>query len=149
MVADMETHGSISAAEASAALASVQQSRTRVAWAGYPQWYWLTTAAGLAALSFATRGPVWLGLAGVAVVTVLLLMVVVAASKARGVCEYPTRSAMRWWEVTVLYGPATAVLLAGAAASRSAWWTTTATAVLVFVLFAGTGLTLSARAARR
>jgi hypothetical protein len=48
----METHGSISTAEASAALAQVRGSRARVAWSGYPAWYWLASAAGLAALPF-------------------------------------------------------------------------------------------------
>jgi hypothetical protein len=39
-VAAMETYGPIDADEASAALASVRHSRTRVAWSGYPAWYW-------------------------------------------------------------------------------------------------------------
>jgi hypothetical protein len=149
MVADMETQGTVGPAEASAALASVQQSRTRVAWIGYPTWYWLGTAAGLAALPFATLVPDWLGLAGVAAVAVLLIRLTLTASRARGVCEHPLRSAMRWWEVTALYGPATAALLVGALVQRSAWWSSVATSVLVFVLVAGTGVALSARAARR
>jgi hypothetical protein len=66
-----------------------------------------------------------------------------------GIRDNVRRSAMRWWEVTALYGPATGGLLVGGFVSRSTWWSLVATSLLVFVLFAGTGLTLSARAARR
>jgi hypothetical protein len=41
------------------------------------------------------------------------------------------------------------LIIAGAAGSKFAPWPPIAAAVLVFLLFAGTGLTLSARAARR
>src|SRR5687768_4166026 len=122
MVADMETHGPIGAAEASAALASVKRSRTRVAWTGYPAWYWLTTAIGLATLPLTTLLPLWLGMTGVAVVTVLLTRLTFAVSRNRGVCEYWTRSAMRWQEMVLLYGPAVVVLVAGALMSKFAWW---------------------------
>jgi hypothetical protein len=149
MVADMETQGPVSAAEASAALASVERSRARVAWAGYPAWYWLATAAGLAVLPVATLLPAWLGVVGVAVVAVVLFRLIVAASRARGVCEGWTRSAMRWWEVAVLYGPAVVVMDVAAFLSPLAWWWPLVAAVLVFALFAGTGLTLSARVGRR
>lgn len=145
----METHGPISAAEASAALASVEGSRTRVAWAGYPTWYWIASAAGLALLPFATVLPEWLGLLGTAVAAVMLLGLAVVAGRVRGVCEFPTRSAMRWPEVALLYGPTLVLLFAGAMGARFVWWAPVAAAVLVFVLFAGTGLRLSARAARR
>jgi hypothetical protein len=145
----METHGPVSAAEASAALASVERSRARVAWSGYPRWYWLTTAAGLAVLPLATLLPAWLGVASVAVVTFVLFRLIVAASRARGVCEGWTRSAMRWWEVAVLYGPAVLVMNAGAVMSPFAWWSPVVAAVLVFALFAGAGLTLGARTGRR
>lgn len=100
----METHGRISAAEASAALASVRRSRTRVAWTGYPAWYWLATAAGLAALPLATLVPDWLGIVGVAVVAALLVRLAIVASRNRGVCEYWTRSAMRLREAALLWG---------------------------------------------
>lgn len=145
----METQGPISAAEASAALASVRRSRARLAWTGYPTWYWLTTAAVLAALPFATLLPDWLGFAVCVVVGVLGGVLAVAVSRVRGVCEGWTRSAMRWREGILLYGPALVVLFAGAIWSRFAWWSPIMAAVLGFVLFAGTGLTLSARAARR
>ena len=79
----METYEPIDADEAAAALASVRDSRARVAWAGYPAWYWLATGAAFGGMSYAVLLP--------------------------------------------------------------SWWTL---AVLVFLLFAGTGLTLSARAAR-
>jgi hypothetical protein len=45
--------------------------------------------------------------------------------------------------------PSVVVLFAGAVVTRFAWWAPIAAAVLTFVLFAGTGLALSARAARR
>jgi hypothetical protein len=149
MVADMETHGPVGAAEASAALASAERSRARVAWTGYPAWYWLATAAGLAVLPLATLLPVWLGVATVAVVAIVLFRLIVAASRARGVCEGWTRSAMRMWEVVALYGPAVVVTNAAVFMSRLAWWSPIVAAVLVFALFAGTALALSARAGRR
>jgi hypothetical protein len=138
----METSGPISAAEALAALAEVKRSRTRVAWTGYPTWYWLVTAAGLGALPFATLLPDWLGLLGVGVAAGVLMAVMVKVSRARGVCEGVTRSAMRLREGLALYGPALVVLLVG-----GMWWSPFVTGALVFVLFAGAALTLSARAA--
>lgn len=145
----METYGSISAAEASATLASTKQSRARVAWTGYPAWYWLSTAAVLAAMPLLTMLPVWLGLAGCAVLGVLGAVLAVAVGRVRGVCEGWTRIAMRWRDVVVLYGPTVVVITAGGLTSRLAWWPPVTAAVLGFVLFAGTGLALSARAARR
>ncbi|HEV2778139.1 MAG TPA: hypothetical protein VGX25_01940 [Actinophytocola sp.] len=144
----METHGRIGPAEASAALASAERSRARVAWTGYPAWYWLTTAAGLALLPLTTLPPAWLGVAICLAVGIVLTRLAVAVNRARGVCEGWTGSAMRAREVAVLYGPSAAVLLAGAFTARLAWWAPIAAGVLVFVLFAGTALTLGARAAR-
>jgi hypothetical protein len=145
----METHGSISPAEAEAALASVERSRARVAWAGYPAWYWLGTGAGLAGLSAVTLLPTWLDLVGVALIGSLLFTLIVRAGRVRGVCEGWTRSAMRRQEMLVLYGPMVLVLIAGAVMSHVVWWAPIAAAALVFTLFAGAGLALSARAARR
>ncbi|TDV35913.1 hypothetical protein [Actinophytocola oryzae] len=144
----METDGPVSVAEASAALAAVERSRARVAWTGYPRWYWLATAAGLAALPVMVLLPVWLGLVSCVVVTLVLLRLVVAASRARGVCEGWTGGAMRWWEVSVLYGPAVVVAVAGGLTVRLAWWSPVVAAVVVFASFAGTGLASSARAGR-
>jgi len=145
----METSGPISAAEASSALASARESRARVAWAGYPTWYWFATAAALAVLPFATVLPDLFGLGVTAVAAVVLIRLAVAAGRVRGVCEGWTSSAMRWQEIVLLYGPSIVVLFAGAVAARFAWWAPIAAAALTFVLFAGTGLALSARAARR
>lgn len=145
----METSGSISADEASAALTSVRRSRTRVAWSGYPAWYWLTSGAGLSVGTAAILLPDWWGLAIAAVVVVGLVRVAHAASRARGVCEGWIRGAMTWRDGVVLYGPAFVVIFANSVVSRFAWWSSIVAAVLVFLLFAGTGLTLSARAARR
>jgi hypothetical protein len=145
----METSGSISAAEASSALASARQSRARVAWAGYPTWYWFATAAVLALLPFATVLPDLFGIGLTAVAAVAAIWLAVAAGRVRGVCEGWTSTAMRWQEIVLLYGPSIVVLFAGAVVSRFAWWAPIAAAVLTFVLFAGTGLVLSARAARR
>jgi hypothetical protein len=148
----METYERIDANEAAAALASVRHSRMRVAWSGYPAWYWITTGACLGAGSYAVLLPGWRALAVSAVVAALLVVTAHAASRARGVCEGYTRSAMTWRDRAVLSGPAAAVMLAGAAASKfAAWpaWAPIVAAVLVFALFAGTGLTLGARAARQ
>jgi hypothetical protein len=149
----METHEPIDREEAAAALASVQQSRARVAWSGYPWWYWLTTGASLGALSYTTLQPAWLATAASVVIAVLLVLVARVACRARGVCEGWTRSAMTRREAVVLYGPAALVIVASAAVAKFATWSSPwlpiVAAVLVCILFAGTGLTLSARAGRR
>jgi hypothetical protein len=148
-VAIMETNGPIGADEASAALAAVRHSRARVAWGGYPAWYWLTTGAAMGALPYALELPGWWTLAASAVLAVALAAVAHAASRARGVCEGWTRTAMTHRDRLVLNGPPAVLIIAGAAGSKFASWPPIAAAVLVFLLFAGTGLTLSARAARR
>jgi hypothetical protein len=146
----METYEPIDADEAAAALASVRDSRARVAWAGYPAWYWLATGAGFGAMSYAVLLPSWWTLAGPAALGILLAVAARAACRARGICEGWT-SAMTGRDMLTLYGPMTVVILASAAVSKvSAWspWPMAVGAMLVFLLFAGTGLTLSARAAR-
>jgi hypothetical protein len=149
----METPRSISVDEASAALASVRHSRTRVAWSGYPAWYWIITGASMGALSSAMLLPFWWVVAGSVMLAALLVMVARAAGRARGVCEGWTRTAMTCQDTVVLYGPAALVILASAAMSKVAPWSSPwppiVGAMLVFVLFTGTGLALSARAARR
>ena len=149
----METYGPVDAEEAAAALAAVRQSRARVAWSGYPAWYWLATGAGLGALSYTALLPGWLATMISVLIAVGLVLVARAACRVRGVCEGWTRNAMARREVVVLYGPAARVILASAAVARYASWSSpwlpVVAAVLVFVLFAGTGLTLSARAGRR
>jgi len=145
----METHGPVSPAEAAAALAAVRRSRARVAWAGYPTWYWLATAAAWAVMPLATLLPAWLGLVSCVLVSFTLLRLVVVAGRIRGVCEGWTRGAMRSRDVAVLYGPAVVVAVAGGFTASLAWWSPVVAAVLVFALFAGTALTLSARAGRQ
>jgi hypothetical protein len=149
----METNGSISTDEATAALASVRQSRIRVAWSGYPAWYWLTMGAGLGALAYTALLPGWGTMAISLMIGVLLAGVAHAASRARGIREACIRDAMTRRDRAVLGGPAALVIIASAAAAKIAgWpslWPSIVAAVLVFILFAGTGLTLSARAARR
>jgi uncharacterized membrane protein YjjP (DUF1212 family) len=148
----METNGSISAEEASAALESVRHSRARVAWGGYPVWYWLLTGACLSAGCAAILLPDGWDVASVAVLVALAAGVARAASRARGVCEGWTRSAMTWRDGLALFAPSTVLILGAAFAWRfTSWapWSSIVAAVAVFVLFAGTGLTLSARATRR
>ena len=148
----METNGSISADEASVALASARDSRARATWGGYPAWYWFATAAGLAVTPVALLLPDGWYLALSAVVVVSLAYVARAAGRARGICEGWRRQGMTWREALVLYGPAIVVILANGAVSRyGVWspWAQIVAAVLVFGLFAGAGLTLTARAARR
>jgi hypothetical protein len=55
-------------------------------------------------------------------------------------------------EVLALYGPAAVVILADAVAQRWDWWSPwspVVAATLVFGLFTGVGLTLTARTGRR
>lgn len=134
-------------------MASVRESRARVAWSGYPAWYWLTTGACLGAVMYTTLLPGWPATVLSAGIAVVLAVVARAACRARGVSECRTRSAMTRREAVVLYGPVALVVLASAAVARfGSWsspWPSIVAAVLVFVLFAGTGLTLSARAGRR
>jgi hypothetical protein len=146
----METYEPIDADEAAAALASVRDSRARVAWAGYPAWYWLTTGSGLGAMSYAVLLPSWWALAIPAALGIVLVVAARGACRARGICEGWT-GAMTWRDMLTLYGPMAVVILASAAASKvTAWspWPPAVGAVLVFLLFAGTGLTLTARATR-
>ena len=145
----METYDPIDADEASAALAATRHSRARVAWSGYPAWYWLTTGAVLGGLSCTFLLPGWSAFAVPPVLAVLLTVAARAASRARGVREGWACGAMTCRDAVVLYGPAAVVILAGAAGSKFASWPPAAAAVLVFMLFAGTGLTLGARAVRR
>jgi hypothetical protein len=145
----METNGPIGADEASAALAAARHSRARVAWAGYPAWYWLTTGAAMGALPYALQLPGWWILAASAVLAVVLVTAAHAASRARGVCEGWARTAMTHRDMLILNGPPAVLLIASAAGSKLASWPPAAAAALIFLLFAGTGLTLSARAARR
>ena len=144
----METYGQIDGDEASAALASVRDSRWRVAWSGYPAWYWPATGAALGALSYTIELSGWRALAASVPIAAALVTVALAAGRARGVCEGWAGGAVKQRDRIVLYGPAAVVILAGAVASKFASWPPIAAAVLLFALFAGTGLTLSVRAAR-
>jgi len=111
----------------------------------------VSTGACLGALSYAMRLPGWQALAVSALLGGLLIIVDHAASRARGVCEGWIRTARTHRDGIVLGGPAAVVMLTGAAAAKLAPgpWLPAVTAVLVSALFAGTGLTLSARAARQ
>ncbi len=144
----METNEPVSPAEAATALAVAKQARARVAWRGYPAWYWLGTGAALGALCYALLQPGWWVLPVALLTAAALVIVARAGSRARGVRERCQRSAMTLRDQLVLGGPAALLILAGAAASKFASWLPAVVAVLVFVVFAGTGLTLSARAAR-
>lgn len=143
----METNGQISVDEAATALAAAKRTRARVAWSGYPVWYWLTMGASLGAVCYAVLQPGWWSLPVAAVAAVTLVLVARAASRARGVREGCQRPATLRDQM-ILGGPAAVLMIAGAVASKFAAWPPAVTAVLVFVVYAGTGLTLSARAAR-
>ena len=143
----METYGRVSPQEAAAALETAQRSRARVAWSGYPWWYWVATGAGLGAMAYAVTLPGWWVLAFAAVVAPVLYAVARAACRARGVCEGWT-GAMTPRDTAVLYGPEILLMLAGAPVSKHVWWSSIAVAVLVSAVFAGTGLARGARAAR-
>ena len=145
----METNGPVSVDEASAALAAAKQTQARVAWSGYPAWYWLTTGAGMGALCYAALWPSWWDLAVAPVAGVTLLVVARAANRVRGVRERCQRSAMTWRDRMILGVPAALVMLAGAAAAKFASWPLAVPGVLAGVIFAGTGLIMSARASRR
>jgi hypothetical protein len=145
----METNERITVEEASAALASAERSRVRVAWIGYPAWYWLTTGACLGGLAYAFQLHGWWVLAITAVIAAVIVIVARAASRVRGVCEGYVRTSMTVRESAVLGGPAALLMIVGAFAAKFASWASIPAAVLVFAVFAGTGLTLGARAARR
>jgi hypothetical protein len=83
---------------------------------------------------------------------VLLVTVARAAARARGIREGCVRSAMTRRDALALGGPAALLMLAGAFMSKLAprgAWPAAVAAVLVFAVYAGTGLTRSARAARQ
>jgi hypothetical protein len=146
----METYGPVSAGEAAAALAAVQDSRARVAFARYPPWYWLGTGAGLGAMSYAVMMPSRWSVAVLAAVGVVLIAAARVACRARGICEGWV-GAMTLRGMVTLYVPVAVAILASAAASKvTAWspWPAAGGAVTVFLWFAGTGLALTARADR-
>ncbi len=148
----METNGSISTEEASAALASVAQSRNRVAWRGYPAWYWLATGAAFGVATAAILLPYWWAAVTAFVLAAAVIRLAYLAGRARGVCEGWVRCATTWRESLVLYGPMIAVMVGGPFVARFVGrspWLPIAAGALVFLLFTGAGLTLSARAARR
>jgi hypothetical protein len=144
----METKGPVSAGEASAALAAAKQARARVAWSGYPAWYWLLTGAGLGVLCYAALLPSWWGLAIAPVAGMTLFLVARAANRVRGVRERCQRGAMTVRDRVILSGPAALAMLVGAAAVKLISWPLAVPAVLAGMMFAGTGLILSARAGR-
>lgn len=147
-VAGMETNGSIGADEAAEALASVRRSRARVAWSGYPAWYWLGNGACFAALTFTMLAPGWWALVTSAGLAGLLIGVTCAARRVRGVCEGWVRGAMTMKESAILGGPAAGLTVVNAVVEKFVSWSTVVAAVLIFVVYAGTGLTLGARADR-
>ena len=148
----METHESIdhdpiSREEASEALASTRQSRARVAWSGYPAWYWLITCACLGGASYAMRLSGWQGRTILAALVVVVVGVAYAACRARGICQGWTSNAMTPRETAVLYGPPAVIIIIESAANPSSW-ASIVVAVLIFLVFAGTGLIVGARAGR-
>lgn len=144
-VAGMETGRSISIEEASAALAEVRRSQSLVAWRGYPSWYWLGTGACLGGMANAMVLPGGWDLAVAAVIGVVLIVMTHAASRVRGVCEGWFHGARPFADRILLAGPAAFVMVAGAFAAKFAAWAAVVAGVLIFVLFAGTGLAMSAR----
>lgn len=142
----METGRSISVDEASAALAAVRRSRASVAWRGYPTWYWLGTGACLGAIASAMLLPGWWDLAASAAIAVALILITRAAARARGVCEGWFPNSRRFADQVLLAGPVAFVMVAGEVAAKFvAPWAAVVAGVLIFVLYAGTGLAMSAR----
>ena len=80
----METNGRVSVDEAAAALAAAKRTRARVAWSGYPAWYWLAMGVGLGAVCYAVLQPGWWALPVAVAAAVTLVLVTRAASRARG-----------------------------------------------------------------
>lgn len=144
----METNETATPDEASEALASAKRSRARLAWSGYPAWYWLITGASLGAYCYAMSLPTGWDVAAAIATALLLVIVARAAGRARGVCEGWVNTAMTMRDKAVLYGPAALVVITNAAVSKLAWWSSIVASVLVFTVFAGTGLLLGARAVR-
>jgi hypothetical protein len=144
----METNERVSPEQASAALAAVRHSRAQVALGGYPAWYWVTTAACLAAVPATMLLPTWWVLPAAVLTSALLIAVTSAAARARGIRENCVRTALTPRDRAVLYGPAAVLMLASGAAYKAASWVPAAAAVLIFLLFAATGLILGTRASR-
>lgn len=145
----METYEPTSPAQAAQALAAAESSRARVAWSGYPAWYWIATGAGLGAMTYAMALPGWWVAAAAIVIGPSLFFITRAACRARGVCEGYFRSAMTRRDTAILYGPAIMLMLGSAVTTKYATWSSVIAAALVCAIFAGTGLVRSACAARR
>lgn len=102
----------------------------------------------MGAVCYAVLQPGWWVLPLAAVAGLTLIIVARVASRARGIREGCQRSSVTLRDQVVLGGPAALLILAGAAASKFVSWLPAVAAVLVFVVYAGTGLMLSARATR-
>lgn len=148
-VSGMETNGPIDASEASAALAAMRSDRSRLVWGGYPTWYWLTAGANAAALFYMIQMPGNWAIGITMTLGALLLFVTYAAGRVRGVCEGWVNKARTRSQTLVLWGPLGVVMLVNAVVAKFVPWSSIVAAVLEFVVFAGTGILLSARAARR
>lgn len=144
----METNSGTGPDDASKALASVKRSRARVAWSGYPAWYWLVTGASFGAFCYAMMLPPEWDVAATIAIAGLLIAVARAAGRARGICEGWVNTAMTTREKMVLYGPAALLVIGNAVASKFVSWSSIVASILVFALFAGTGLAFGVRTAR-
>jgi hypothetical protein len=78
-----------------------------------------------------------------------LVLVTYVASRVRGVCEGWIRGASTSRDTLLLGVPMAVVMLLNAIVSKFVAWSSIPAAVLEFALYAGAGLMLSARAARR
>lgn len=144
----METNGTVDVAEASAALTMVADSRARVAWRGYPTWYWPVTGANLGALASVFLLPDGWDMAATVAIAVLQVVVARIAGRARGVCEGCVHNALSLRDNILLYGPAALLMILGAIASKFLSLSPVVTSVLVFALISTIGLIRGGRAGR-
>jgi hypothetical protein len=105
----METSGRIGPAEAAAALATVEESRDRVAWVGYPWWYVALVALGFGAMRVVQVLPPTWNLVGSIGLAAGLGALGLAGGRIRGVHE-TSRSVIRARDWLLLLVPVFALL---------------------------------------
>ena len=129
------------------ALDMARRSRARVTWTGYPVWYWLLTGAGLGLATYSDVLPEWWSVGVSVVMAVMLVVVARAACRVRGIC-IGWHGPMTMHDGLLLYGPSAVLVLANAVIGKFVGWWPIVGAVVVCVVFAGTGLVLGARTSR-
>jgi uncharacterized membrane protein YhaH (DUF805 family) len=152
----METQGwssRISAKEAAASLAAVEDSRRKAMRADYPAWFWVATGVAMSGAVVYIMVPLSQPVKSLLPIAVVLLAVATGCAftrvrRLRG----PRASRTAWWELWP-FVPVIGVMVVAVVLHAAGMWVDPIagliTAGVVFVAWAATGLAISARPVRR